>query len=165
MGRESLRWRGRGKRNHYNSILEPMARYEGEEQGGVALKCELDEHRHMDTKHVHRRWCCPMVRWGRIWPPAPAHEPRRFSWWVPPCQHWTPGPWPRPCSSRSCLTLNETLSEGKSLNVTGAQIRGSKVLWFYSGLLEHRMVFGSRCPLPWRTRWTLACTLFIIPSP
>ena len=35
---------------------------------------------------------------------------------------------------------------------------GSKVLWFYSGLVEHRMVLGSRCPLPWRTRWTLACT-------
>lgn len=51
----------------------------------------------------------PVVRWGRIWSPTPAHEPQRFSWWVPPCQQWTPGPWPSPCFSLSCLALNETI--------------------------------------------------------
>ena len=42
----------RKRKRKGTSIFEAMARYEGGEQGGVALKCELV---HMDTKHVHRR--------------------------------------------------------------------------------------------------------------
>lgn len=62
MDRESLRQRGGGKENHYNSIFEAVASSGGEEQGSVALQYEHEEHRHTDARHVDESEAAPVGR-------------------------------------------------------------------------------------------------------